>query len=147
MKEESPRIQYRGHVFRKGQVWIKYELQLSNDRTILVAEERPECDQRAWATGLSAPFKPRMCQPIQNYCCCLTTKAFLHAAMYRLMRLLKSLKKSNWERIKSQCAIGWSVGSSSQRKHYAQSHVQPIATIPNPNKVEGAEEEEERPLG
>lgn len=54
-QETTPELQYRGHRFDKGQVWFDYELRLANGGLVKVAE-RPEYLAKGEQTGFERTF-------------------------------------------------------------------------------------------
>ncbi|RMG82052.1 MAG: DUF1080 domain-containing protein [Bacteroidetes bacterium] len=54
---QTPKVQYRGHRFEKGHVWLNYELAL-NDGTVIRVSEQPEyTENTAGAPGFERRFK------------------------------------------------------------------------------------------
>ncbi len=56
-QETTPEFQYRGHRFEKGQVWFNYELKLDNGSLIKVSERPEYVTNSGGQTGFERTFK------------------------------------------------------------------------------------------
>lgn len=147
-KEERPEVQYRGHEFDNGQVWIKYELKLTDGSTISVKEQPEYFTNEYQQTGLERTFVTEGV-PANAQVLLMTNYASLPIA--------SSLKTDGkWMEHKATAA-GDNQQSNVLVDGVLQLHANATTSlraqftskpsIENENKVVGAEEEERRPLG
>lgn len=147
-KEERPTIQYRGHHFEEGQVWIKYELNLADGTTIGI-KERPEYFTNEYGqAGLERTF---ISEGVP------ADAELLLMLYYESLPTASNLQTDGEWVTKEEEAKGNSKLSSItvdgvlKLQTNAATTVRALftrrPTIENENKVVGAEEEVRRPLG
>jgi cytochrome c len=147
-KEEHPEVQYRGHEFDDGQVWIKYELKLSDGSTISVKEQPEYFTNEYQQTGLERTFVTEGV-PANAQVLLMTNYASLPIA--------SSLKTDGkWIEHKTTAAgddrqsnvlVDGVLQLSANATTSLRAQFTSKPSIENENKVVGAEEEERRPLG
>ncbi len=147
-KEERPTIQYKGHHFKKGQVWVKYNLKLADGQEIAV-EERPEFATNEFGqAGLERTF---ITSNVPQ-----GTKLLL-MTQYQSLPTTGNLRTNGTLTVNEEKQLGtdklsnmW-VDATLELLPNATTTLTAMfgqaPTLPNANKVEGAEEEETRPLG
>ncbi len=146
-QEETPKVQYRGHRFEKGQVTFSYELNLADGNKINISE-RPEYAAKGGQTGLERVF---------------TTSDVPQGAQVVLATNLSSISLESsvetdgqWQVTgKSDRDFGGLKGldldgqltlkSNSSTRFAAFFTKKPM--LENKNKIEGAEDAEDVPLG
>lgn len=147
-EEIRPRVQYRGHEFTEGQVWIKYDLALENGDVINV-KERPEYYTNDYGqTGLERTFVTENVPEGMNVLLLTRYESLPTAANLKTDGEWNSQTVENTGNTKmSQVVVdgGLTLNSNSTTSLHALFSAKP--TIENENKVAGAEEEERRPLG
>ena len=147
-QESQPEVQYRGHEFKDGQVWIKYELRLDGGATITI-KEQPEYHSNDYGqTGLQRTFVtenvPDGAQVVLlTQYASLPTAGNLHTDGEWLNQTTENSGNTRMANIvvDGQLALK-SNGTTSLRSLFTAK-----PSIKNENKVAGAEEEERRPLG
>jgi cytochrome c len=146
-QETTPKVQYRGHRFDKGQVWFNYELQLADGKKITVSE-RPEYATKGGQTGLERTFK---------------TEGAPDGAQVILLANLSSIalessietdgewKVDNKTNRSFKGLQGMDVDGRLTLKNKGETRFAAYFTnkplVENTNKIEGAEDAENLPLG
>lgn len=147
-KTESPQIQYRGHRFdKKGKVKIHTELKLSNNQTVTVWEQPEYFTNETGQAGLERLFTVSDLPKGANLQLKFNVSSIVHPSNIQTDGEL-AVEKSEDRIFKDREVID--VEATLTLKSNGTTRMATIFTSPtveNPNKIEGAEEDEELPLG
>jgi cytochrome c len=147
-KEERPIIQYGGHHFEEGQVWVKYQLRLA-DGTVINIKEQPEYYTNEYGqTGLQRTFLtegvPADAQVLfMLHYESLPTAGNLQTDGEWVSQEEEAKGNSRLSSVALDGVLKLNANAGTTVKALFTSK----PTIENENKVVGAEEEERRPLG
>jgi cytochrome c len=147
-QEETPTLRYRGHEFKQGQVWIKYELQLAAGPAILI-EERPEyrtnefkqtsLERTFEITGIPAGAQLQLQVQYQS----LPTTGSLHTNGTWVSQTTTQLGTDKLSNLLVDGVLEMNPTDPTTLTAFFTA----APTLENDNKVVGAEDEERRPLG
>ncbi len=145
---ERPEVQYRGHRFVDGQVQLNYELTLSNGTVISVSEQPEYITSESGLTGFERVFTtsnvPESAEVVMktNISSISMINSFEFGGAFEINNQAPR-KAKNLEGIDVE---GTLTLVSNGETRLAMTFTK-LPLIENPNKVVGAEDEEERPLG
>ncbi|MEL7251012.1 MAG: family 16 glycoside hydrolase [Bacteroidota bacterium] len=147
-QELRPRVQFRGHEFVDGQIWIKYELAL-DDGSVINVKEQPEYTTNKYRqTGLERTFVTENV-PEGHKVLLLTQYESLPTASNLSTDgewQEQTAENSGTSRVANVIVDGaLALNSNGTTTLKAMFTAKPV--VENENKVAGAEEEERRPLG
>ncbi|MEL7222137.1 MAG: c-type cytochrome, partial [Bacteroidota bacterium] len=147
-QKEQPTIQYRGHEFREGQIYIKYNLQLRDGQVIQV-EEHPEYTTNEYGqAGLERTFMlsnvPEGAEVVflTHYASLPTSSSLTTTGVFQNKEEVSARKKNT-----QMTTVDAVIKLNNSQPTVIKALFNAAPTIPNPNKVVGAEAEERRPLG
>lgn len=148
--EQQPvNSRYKGHWFKNGHVWLQYDLTLPNGQTLRM-EERPEFVRKGESqVGFERIFKPSAELP--------EGLKLLYKANYSSIVLENSIEtNAPWEILGTEAREGKGLKTidldgvltlNGSGETYLRSWFAAKPMLVNANKVVGAEEAEEQPLG
>lgn len=156
-REEHPVVQYRGHRFVNGQVYLQIELTLS-DGTVIEVQERPEYVTNEYGqTGLERTFStkgvPADCQVLflTNYQALPAASNLRTSGEWANIETSafewetpRALSTSSFDRLVN---VDGALALASNGKTTLTAYFAADPQLPNSNKVVGAEQEIRRPLG
>jgi cytochrome c len=148
-KAEQPAIQYRGHRFEDGQVTINYELKLQNGKTIKVQETPEYVTNESGQTGLERTFQ---LENVPNGAT-VTLQANLSSIAFTGSTIVQN---GTFEIIKNEVRPAEDLQAIDVEGKLTLHSKKPTVwttffvkrpLIANRNKIEGAKDEAEVPLG
>lgn len=146
-QELTPAVQYRGHRFEKGQVWLNYELALPGGSVIKVSE-RPEHVDNGGQTGLERTFKTANVPDGAQVVLLANVSSVALESAVRTDGDWKVGKKAD-RRAKGLDGLDLDgrLGLKSNGETHFTVHFTKKPLLANLNKIEGSEDGENVPLG